>query len=137
MSAPPPEEPAPAAAEAKRSAAHAAKAAPAVPKATRSERDLSASEGAAPAAGAAAAPHPEAKPAPEGLYSRQEATPLGNQSLSSRVAPMLKQLDTQPPEKWVERIQALRREGRLAEAGELLAELKRRYPAYPVPPELQ
>ena len=50
---------------------------------------------------------------------------------------MVKELDAQPPEKWLERIQGLRREGQAVEANDLLAEFKRRYPGHPLPPGLQ
>jgi hypothetical protein len=53
------------------------------------------------------------------------------------VAAQLKELDKQPPERWIERIEVLRREGRVADADELLAEFKRRFPAHPVPPSLR
>jgi hypothetical protein len=49
------------------------------------------------------------------------------------VAGLIKELDTQPPEKWLERIEALRREGRTADADEMLAEFKRRFPTHPLP----
>jgi hypothetical protein len=84
---------------------------------------------------AGSAPKLEAKQAAEGEHSRLKV--LGAQAHEPRVAAMLKELDAQPPEKWLERIGALRREGRIAEANEVLAELKRRYPAHPLPSELQ
>ena len=40
------------------------------------------------------------------------------------------------PKTWIERILALRREGKLQEAERSLQELRRRYPDYPLPPEL-
>jgi len=53
------------------------------------------------------------------------------------VAAQVKALDAQPPERWIERMEALRREGRVADADELLAEFKRRFPAHPLPPSLR
>ncbi len=53
------------------------------------------------------------------------------------VVVLVKELDKQPPEKWLAQIQGLRRQGRLAEAEELTAEFKRRFPAHPVPSGLQ
>jgi hypothetical protein len=53
------------------------------------------------------------------------------------VAAQVKVLDAQPPERWIERMEALRREGRVADADELLAEFKRRFPAHPLPPSLR
>jgi hypothetical protein len=132
MSAPPPGAP-------PRAAAEAGRAAPPPAKTLRRERDLPAREDAPVAAAgpASASPQaPEAKAAPDdGLYSRQQAA--SSLELRQRVAAILKELDVQPAEKWLERIQVLRREGQTTEAREVLAEFKRRYPAHPLPAELQ
>jgi hypothetical protein len=40
------------------------------------------------------------------------------------------------PKTWLDRILALRREGKLQEAERSLQEFRRRYPDYPLPPEL-
>jgi hypothetical protein len=131
------------AASAERSAPPAMSAPPpakaASPRAMRRERDMSPREDAAGAAsGGIAAPERRAVEAQRALgelssaQKRESAPPM-----QPRVAAMVKELDPQPPEKWLERIQALRREGQSAEARELLAEFKRRYPAHPLPPELQ
>lgn len=53
------------------------------------------------------------------------------------VAGLIRQLESQPPEKWLERIEALRREGRTADADEMVAEFKRRFPAHPLPEALR
>lgn len=37
------------------------------------------------------------------------------------------------PEQWLTRIEALRKEGRQAEADALLAEFRQRFPDYPLP----
>ena len=42
-----------------------------------------------------------------------------------------------PPQKWLERIEELRREGRLTEADASLVEFKKRYPDYPLPKHLK
>ena len=42
-----------------------------------------------------------------------------------------------PPEKWLERIEELRRQGRLEEARAGLAEFRKRYPDYVLPPALR
>ena len=39
--------------------------------------------------------------------------------------------EKEPPEKWLARIEELRRQGRSAEAEEMLAEFKRRFPEHP------
>ena len=43
----------------------------------------------------------------------------------------LAELDNQPVEKWLERLAQLKREGRSAEADELMAEFRRRFPDHP------
>jgi hypothetical protein len=68
--------------------------------------------------------------APRGLDDASGARREGAPAMSPRLAALAKELDAQPPEKWLARIQELRREGRAAEAEELLAEFKRRFPAY-------
>lgn len=55
----------------------------------------------------------------------------------SALALLVTELDGLPPSRWLERITALRREGRREDAAALLAELKRRYPEEPLPPALQ
>lgn len=42
-----------------------------------------------------------------------------------------------PPEQWLAKIESLRREGKAAEAKRSLAEFRRRYPDYPLPPSLR
>jgi len=55
----------------------------------------------------------------------------------ARVAALVKELGSKPPEKWLETIEDLRREGRQAESDGLLAEFKRRFPSHPLPPSLR
>jgi hypothetical protein len=50
---------------------------------------------------------------------------------------LIRELELQPAEKWVEKIEALRRDGRRTEADELLAEFRRRFPDYSLPAELR
>ena len=132
---PPPEAAAGTAAEARRAPLPQAKPAP--PRAMRSERDLSREDAAGSVPGGFGAPAPRAAEAPrapgELAAQKRESVP----PMPPRVAAMVKELDAQPPEKWLERVQALRREGQAAEARDLLAEFKRRYPAHLLPPELQ
>ena len=119
MSAPPPEAPA--------------------SKAMRRERDGPMREDSAgQAMPEAALPAPqvaERKQAAGGLYSQQRE--ISAEARQPKVTAIVKELDAQPPEKWLERIQALRRDGQTTEAREVLAEFKRRYPAHPLPAELQ
>ncbi len=124
--------------EARRPPSASAKAAPTAPsRAMRSERDMPAREDTAGPAmgGAASAPRSTEAQQARDLMSdpMRESAPV----LQPRVAAMVKELDVQPPERWLERIQALRRDGQPAEARDLLAEFKRRYPVHPLPPELQ
>ena len=44
--------------------------------------------------------------------------------------------ESQPPEKWLERVEELRRVRRDAEAREMLAEFRTRFPQHPVPATL-
>jgi hypothetical protein len=43
--------------------------------------------------------------------------------------------EKEPPRKWLEKIEELKRQGRVAEAEEMLAEVKRRFPEFPLPPD--
>jgi hypothetical protein len=43
--------------------------------------------------------------------------------------------EKEPPQKWRARIEELRRQGRAAEAEEMLSEFKRRFPELPLPPD--
>jgi hypothetical protein len=132
---PPPDVAAGTAAEARR--APLPQATPAPSRAMRSERDMSREDAAGSVFGGVGATAPKAAEAPrapgELAAQQRESVP----PMPPRVAAMVKDLDTQPPEKWLERIQALRREGQATDARELLAEFKRRYPAHPLPAELQ
>lgn len=53
------------------------------------------------------------------------------------LAALLAELDGRPVEQWVARVLSLRAEGRRDDADAVLAELKRRYPEEPLPPELR
>lgn len=50
------------------------------------------------------------------------------------VAALARELETQPPEKWLDKILILRQQGRTREADELLAEFRKRHPNHPVSP---
>ena len=45
--------------------------------------------------------------------------------------------EKQPPEKWLERIEELQRTGRTAEARDMLAEFRKRFPQHPIPATLE
>jgi hypothetical protein len=133
--APPPDVAAGTSAEARRAPPPPAKPAP--PRAMRSEREISREDAAGSVLGGFGAPAPRAAEAPrapgELAAQQRESVP----PMPPRVAAIVKELDAQPPEKWLERIHLLSREGQPAEVRDLLAEFKRRYPAHPLPPELQ
>jgi len=81
------------------------------------------------------APAPAAKPSAKlEVRAPQSGPALAD---AGRVATLIKEFDAQPPEKWLEKIEALRREGRKGEADDMLAEFKRRFPGHPLPTELQ
>jgi hypothetical protein len=111
------------------------------PAATQSRSDEGAI-GEQDAAGAKKDPVPQALPqrereqarakadaATEAVQGKREGFESGN-ALPPAVEPPLE------PKPWLERILALRREGRLPEADRSLREFRRRYPDYPLPPEL-
>lgn len=84
---------------------------------------------------------PDAKPAPAPRRSIGVRGLESDGSLQARPSPEvarhIAELDTRPPSAWIERVLTLRREGRRAEADGVLAEFRRRYPAEPLPAELQ
>jgi hypothetical protein len=59
------------------------------------------------------------------------------QAFAVKRAPVWQGLEQEPPQKWLERLAELKRQGRTGEANELLAELKRRFPDYPLPSGLE
>jgi resuscitation-promoting factor RpfA len=59
------------------------------------------------------------------------------QALAKKGPPVWHGLEQEPPQKWVERLAELRRQGRTGEAEELMAELERRFPDHPLPDGLK
>jgi len=55
---------------------------------------------------------------------------------AAEARPVWQGYENQPPEKWLERVAELRRGARDAEARDMLAEFRRRFPQYPVPAAL-
>ncbi len=108
------------------------------PAARMMQRDRAA---ASEAAGAmSAAPPPAASAPAEKPRVRPEARAMQAERPlpdTARVAGLLKEFEPQPPEKWLEKIEALKREGRKEEADGMLAEFKRRFPNHPLPPGLR
>ena len=90
---------------------------------------------AKPAPGAKAAPADAASAA--GRASQQQMDRISPAPAAPALAALIGELDARPPALWLERIIALRREGRREDADALLAEFKRRYPEEPLPATLQ
>ena len=76
------------------------------------------------------APLPAAKPAPRPALGATAADGSAPPTSSAAVQPYT----NQPPEKWLEQIAELRKQGRLEEARASFADFRRRYPDYPLPP---
>jgi hypothetical protein len=68
----------------------------------------------------AASPAPAAKP---GSTRRQSA--------------LVRDYEHQAPEKWLEKIDELKRDGKTTEADDMLAEFKKRFPEHPLPARLR
>lgn len=83
----------------------------------------------APAAGAGA-------PAADAESARALSGPLPSAASRRDPAPPWLGYEKEPPQKWLDRIFELRRQGENAAAGEMLAEFKRRFPDHPAPPGL-
>ena len=94
---------------------------PAAPAAQPAPR---AADSASSAAGAASPAVAEDRKA---FGALRDSPRLDQRSLAKREA------QAEPPEKMLERIASLRREGRVKEADDLYAEFKRRYPDYRIP----
>jgi hypothetical protein len=97
----------------------------------------------------ARAPAPKAAKQPPAAEESREPTPLlrsERPTAEMRAAPpaspmrkstLLREFEDQPPEKWLDKILELRRDGRDREADELLAEFRKRFPEHPLPPALR
>jgi len=105
-------------------------------------RDLAEDSGAPLPAAPRARSSPGARGVDEPSLSRAPAgaaTEVAAAKAAARPAPsprgaaLARELVDQPPEKWLERVEQLRREDRNTDADELLAEFRKRFPDYPVP----
>ena len=80
---------------------------------------------------------PAAQPAPRAADSAAGSGPAASAESRAlgglRDNKMLAKIEAEPPERILERIAALRREGRTKEADDLYAEFKRRFPDYRIP----
>jgi hypothetical protein len=72
-------------------------------------------------------------PAADALSARPMARALAVKPAAQERAPVWQGFEKEPPEKWLVRIETLMREGRAAEAEEMRAEFKRRFPEHPLP----
>jgi hypothetical protein len=77
-----------------------------------------------------------AAPQPKPIAENRQYTEHARARLEKR-PPVWQGLEREPPQKWLERLADLRKQGRTGEADELLAELKRRFPNYPLPSGLE
>jgi len=119
--------------EARAESAQRPMAAPAAPAQSRSDENAlgaasSPRESAARAPQASPAPAP-AVPPPLGGAADSAAQPMRAPAARARMAEQA----AEPPERWLERIVQLRKEGRHEEAEKQLAEFRKRYPDYKVP----
>ena len=74
---------------------------------------------------------PSAPPAPP---SKAVISDLGRSiEAGSATLPIWQDLERQPPEKWLERMEELRRTGRTVELNDLLAEFRKRFPGHTLP----
>lgn len=98
---------------------------------------LSAPTGSAPAAGAAFAPDPAARRA-EPLRAAPGVSSFSKEETAGAVGSTEKRRaqEMESPERWLERIAELRRQGRDAEADAAWAAFRRAYPGYRVPAEM-
>lgn len=85
------------------------------------------------AAGTASAPVARAVPAPEESRELRQAMERDRPGRVAADAVSKRVEESEPPERWLERIATLRREGRHKEADEAYAEFRRRYPDYKIP----
>lgn len=82
----------------------------------------------------AAASAPARKPEP---FAMQRRSPDAAPAKSAAVVALIAELDGRPVAAWRERIEALRKEGRTADAEALVAEFARRFPDEPLPAPLR
>lgn len=72
-----------------------------------------------------------ARPAADAAPAGRMAQPMAAKGAEQDRPPVWKGFEKEPPEKWLARIEELRRQGRSAEAEEMLSEFKRRFPEHP------
>ena len=80
-----------------------------------------------------APPAPSRRVAPQAAAPAPAARPVPAVQQSA----LVRDYEHQPPEKWIEKIGELRRDGKITEADEMLAEFKKRFPQHPLPATLR
>lgn len=90
-------------------------------------------EDSAPAAAERNAAPMASAPAPAPARSRIMAEARKEAASADAGAPVWQGFDKEPPRKWLERIDELRRQGRAADADAMLVEYKRRFPGHSLP----
>ena len=122
------------------SASSPAAAAPPAPASPQRESRVVAEPFPAPAAREGGQLRPPAAPPPaaEGRTVAAPAPASAAKTVQQRSGPQqmtrpawFTELDNQPPEKWLERLAQFKRDGRQAEADELMSEFRRRFPDHP------
>ena len=115
-------------------------AAPVARKAQAVEQSPATPDAAAPAVTPKRAAPPAASPfgsqSQDSTFAEQRSLARAQAAakqapLRGEMARLLKALENQPPRRWLEKIEELRRAGRNAESDELLAEFKKRFPEHP------
>jgi len=76
---------------------------------------------------------PVARSAAEAPQAKSMARAMQTKPPEQDRLPVWHGYEKEPPQKWLVRIQELRRQGRGGEAEEMLSELKRRFPEHPLP----
>ena len=91
-------------------------------------------EAAATAAGRVV---PSAPPAPPSEAAKSDLGRSMDPGSATPQPPIWQDLERQPPEKWLERMEELRRTGRSVELNDLLAEFRKRFPGHTLPAWVQ
>ena len=93
-------------------------------------RAAAGNEAAATAAGRAVPSAPPAPPSKAAISDLGRSMEPGG---ATPQPPIWQDLERQPPEKWLERMEELRRTGRTVELNDLLAEFRKRFPGHTLP----
>jgi len=75
-----------------------------------------------------------APPVADAQRARPTARAMAEKAAELDRQPVWHGYEKELPQKWLERIEELKRQGRTAEAEDMLSEFKRRFPEYPLPP---